>query len=365
MVRKKGRPPKSPSPHPSPTPNTIPKNIDLLNLDEEDMEDIEDLSPKKAGSILKKLDELRAKIKGKAIVEEEGEGMNKELITLNIITQNTSTQSPDPAFLGEQPRRASIWDSKQTKKVWVEKRRPSREDIEKVDDALRLKKQIEEGKIPEANIGIATEAVKEALKDKCGEEEEEVSVVKETQPERMDKEQEGQNEKDKKEDQWTPVMTRRKGQDLMEIGVSMMEKWVLLGDFNCCLNIQEKLGGHQLDYSQIEGFRDFVFHCQLEDMKYGGCFYTWNNRQEGEDRIFSKLDRVLVNEEWCRVWPEMQTEFINNGTSDHIPMVVKWSTNIAGEGFILNRNRLWRLLRTSISLFYLMGADLRVCQKMK
>ncbi|KAK7281952.1 hypothetical protein RIF29_10361 [Crotalaria pallida] len=84
--------------------------------------------------------------------------------------------------------------------------------IEKVDDALRLKKQIEEGKIPEANIGIATKAVKEALKDKCGEEEEDVSVVKETQPERMDKEQEGQNEKDQKEDQWTPVMTRRKGQ---------------------------------------------------------------------------------------------------------------------------------------------------------
>ncbi|KAK7281427.1 hypothetical protein RIF29_09411 [Crotalaria pallida] len=205
MARKKGRPPKSPSPHPSPTPNTIPKNLDLLNLDEEDMEDIEDLSPKKAGSILKKLDELRAKIKGKEIVEEEGEGMNKELITLNIITQNTSTQRPDPAFLGEQPRRASIWDS-----FDITKLRNAGEKLNFVEPTI--KEGIEEGKIPEANIGITTEAVKEALKDKCGEEEEEVSVVKETQPEMMDKEQEGQNEKDQKEDQWTPVMTRRKGQ---------------------------------------------------------------------------------------------------------------------------------------------------------
>ncbi|KAK7273585.1 hypothetical protein RIF29_14641 [Crotalaria pallida] len=152
MARKKGRPPKSPSPHPSPkTPNTtsIPKNLDLLNLDEDDMEDIEDLSPKKAGSILKKLDELRAKIKGKAIVEEDSR-MNKDLI--------------------------------------------------------------EDGIIPEANIEIATEAVTEALKEKCVEEDEEVTVVKETQLERMDKNQEGQKENDQKEGQWTLVMTRRKGQ---------------------------------------------------------------------------------------------------------------------------------------------------------
>ncbi|KAK7243537.1 hypothetical protein RIF29_38337 [Crotalaria pallida] len=197
MARKKGRPPKSPSPHPSPTPNTIPKNLDLLNLDDEDMEDIEDLSPKKAGSILKKLDELRAKIKGKAIVEEEGEGMDKDLITLNTTTQNTSTQNLDPTTIGEKPRRASIWDS-----FDITKLRNAGEKLNFVEPTI--KEGIEEGKIPEANIEIATEAVKEALKDKCVEEEEEVSVVKETQPERMDKEQEGQNEKDKKEEQWTP-----------------------------------------------------------------------------------------------------------------------------------------------------------------
>ncbi|KAK7273632.1 hypothetical protein RIF29_14689 [Crotalaria pallida] len=197
MARKKGRPPKSPSPHPSPTPNSIPKNLDLLNLDDEDMEDLEDLSPKKAGSILKKLDELRAKIKGKAIVEETGEGMDKELIALNTTTQNNGNQDLDPKSSGEQPRRASIWDS---------------EDIEKVDDALRLKKQLEEGIIPEANIELATEAVKEALKEKCVEEDEETSVVKETQLEGVDKEQGGQNEKDQIDETWTPVMTRRKGQ---------------------------------------------------------------------------------------------------------------------------------------------------------
>ncbi|KAK7281334.1 hypothetical protein RIF29_09219 [Crotalaria pallida] len=154
MAKKKGRPPKSPSPHPSTTPNSIPKNLDLLNLDDEDLEDIEDLSPKKAGDILKKLDELRAKIKGKAIAVEAGEGMTTDV----------------------------------------------------------LKKQLEEGIIPEANIELATEAVKEALQEKCVEEDGEISVVKETQLEGMDKEQEGQMEKDQTNQPWTPVMTRRKVQ---------------------------------------------------------------------------------------------------------------------------------------------------------
>ncbi|KAK7266942.1 hypothetical protein RIF29_19604 [Crotalaria pallida] len=66
----KGRPPKSPSSHissPSSPSNAIPKNLDLEQLDEDDFEDIDALSPTKAASILQKLDALRAKITGKAI----------------------------------------------------------------------------------------------------------------------------------------------------------------------------------------------------------------------------------------------------------------------------------------------------------
>ncbi|KAK7256735.1 hypothetical protein RIF29_30193 [Crotalaria pallida] len=133
--------------------------------------------------------------------------MNNEMMT-----QKTPTRMLDPITIEEQPRRASIWDSKQNKKIWVEKRRPSKEDIEKVDDALRLNKQIDEGKIPEENLEATTQAVKEVLQEQCVEEEEEVSVVKETQPERIDKEQNGQNMKEQKEGQWTPVLTRRKAQ---------------------------------------------------------------------------------------------------------------------------------------------------------
>ncbi|KAK7282073.1 hypothetical protein RIF29_10592 [Crotalaria pallida] len=72
MARKKGRPPKSPfNQHSFPlvsTPITsVPKNLDLEHLDDDDFEDIDSLSPKKVASIMKKLDVLRSRIKGKAI----------------------------------------------------------------------------------------------------------------------------------------------------------------------------------------------------------------------------------------------------------------------------------------------------------
>ncbi|KAK7256706.1 hypothetical protein RIF29_30164 [Crotalaria pallida] len=72
MARKKGKPPKSPSSQTSSRSpsNSIPKNLDLETLDDDDLEDIDALSPTKAASILQKLDDLRAKLTGKAIVVE-------------------------------------------------------------------------------------------------------------------------------------------------------------------------------------------------------------------------------------------------------------------------------------------------------
>ncbi|KAK7288603.1 hypothetical protein RIF29_02069 [Crotalaria pallida] len=100
MARKKGRPPKSPSTHLS-TPTNIPKNLDLDNLDDEDLEEIDDLSPKKAASILKKLDALRAKIKGKAFSDADNEDRPSEDLP----------GSPANNGKEEVVRKASAWDT--------------------------------------------------------------------------------------------------------------------------------------------------------------------------------------------------------------------------------------------------------------
>ncbi|KAK7273319.1 hypothetical protein RIF29_14368 [Crotalaria pallida] len=92
MARKRGRPPKTPSSSNNKSQEKQPLNddgnfcVDLSLSDEETLGEIDNLSPKKAEILLRNLETLRVRIEGKQ---------------------------------------------------WVEKKRPTKEDIEKIDDALR------------------------------------------------------------------------------------------------------------------------------------------------------------------------------------------------------------------------------------
>ncbi|KAG5610163.1 hypothetical protein H5410_021444 [Solanum commersonii] len=51
-----------------------------------------------------------------------------------------------------------------------------------------------------------------------------------------------------------------------------------------------------------------------------GNYYTWTNKQHGNDRISSRIDRVLGNDEWMEKWGHVITEYGNPCISDHCPM---------------------------------------------
>lgn len=62
----------------------------------------------------------------------------------------------------------------------------------------------------------------------------------------------------------------------------------------------------------------------FKDMKYTGRFFTWSNKWEGDDRILSKIDKVLCNAEWDITWPYIEADFLPEGTFDHTPMLVRF-----------------------------------------
>ncbi|KAL2922582.1 3-methyl-2-oxobutanoate hydroxymethyltransferase [Bienertia sinuspersici] len=43
--------------------------------------------------------------------------------------------------------------------------------------------------------------------------------------------------------------------------------------------------------------RQCLDECGMVDIPYGGHF-TWSNKKEGDERVFSKIDRVMANERW-------------------------------------------------------------------
>ncbi|XP_048501331.1 uncharacterized protein LOC125497709 [Beta vulgaris subsp. vulgaris] len=107
--------------------------------------------------------------------------------------------------------------------------------------------------------------------------------------------------------------------------------WVVMGDFNVVLNLDERVGS-PVRLHEVADFRDCVDHCELADLKQCGRFFTWTNKQEGGRRVFSKIDRVMVNEGWRTQFENAMVHFMPEGDYDHCPGIVRrvWDTQVRG-----------------------------------
>lgn len=97
---------------------------------------------------------------------------------------------------------------------------------------------------------------------------------------------------------------------------------MVLGDFNVVRTPREKVGGQNHLAHQLDEFNNCMYSCELDDLRFSGNLYTWFNRQEAPNYISSKLDRVLVNEEWLKAHACSNALFLTPGISDHSPAIV-------------------------------------------
>ncbi|XP_020266528.1 uncharacterized protein LOC109842018 [Asparagus officinalis] len=111
--------------------------------------------------------------------------------------------------------------------------------------------------------------------------------------------------------------------DLMQINHNIGNvPWLLCGDFNAMINCDEKLGGSALTEADTGDFRDFISDCNLNHLKTSGWFYTWNNKQSSDSRVWCRLDRALVNDAWIHSFNSSHVEFLLPNFSDHSPALV-------------------------------------------
>lgn len=114
--------------------------------------------------------------------------------------------------------------------------------------------------------------------------------------------------------------------ELKSLSPQIRGPWFVGGDFNCPLNFEDRIGS-KVRLTEIRPFRECVEECELYDMKNNGTMFTWNNKQEGKVRVFSKIDHALVNMEWISAFPSVETFFLPKGDFDHCPTLVKFLTN--------------------------------------
>ncbi|XP_074314439.1 uncharacterized protein LOC141649654 [Silene latifolia] len=79
--------------------------------------------------------------------------------------------------------------------------------------------------------------------------------------------------------------------------------------------------GSPVSGDEIADFRLCVDYCDIMDIQAQGSFFTWNNKQDPSTRVFSRLDRCLITNDWMQLYPDSYAYFMNEGMFDHSPIV--------------------------------------------
>ncbi|XP_070038219.1 uncharacterized protein [Nicotiana tomentosiformis] len=79
---------------------------------------------------------------------------------------------------------------------------------------------------------------------------------------------------------------------LREIEIRQQEPWLVMGDFNAILEVEDKVHGNMVQDHEIRDFREFLKDTGMTELQAIGRPFTWTN-----SHVFSKIDRALVNGE--------------------------------------------------------------------
>lgn len=116
----------------------------------------------------------------------------------------------------------------------------------------------------------------------------------------------------------TPAAREDLWSNLISCGVNHAEPWLLLGDYNCVLSLDERQGGQNPHAHDMEKFISYTTTLGLEDAPSIGNFFTWSN-----GNFWSKIDRVLLNSDWHSSNLRCMADFLEfNTLSDHSIIMV-------------------------------------------
>ncbi|XP_071918880.1 uncharacterized protein [Coffea arabica] len=96
--------------------------------------------------------------------------------------------------------------------------------------------------------------------------------------------------------------------------------WCVCGDFNVIIDPHEKRGGRP--FARAEGMEllSFMEEAEVFDAGFSGSSYTWCNNRRGRERIWKRLDRLLINGIFSDAVSSVSVAHLARHPSDHAPL---------------------------------------------
>ncbi|KAK4737677.1 hypothetical protein R3W88_001374 [Solanum pinnatisectum] len=95
--------------------------------------------------------------------------------------------------------------------------------------------------------------------------------------------------------------------------------------FNVVLDGDKKIGGVLVDAADIDDFKTCIESCYLSQVPFKGSPFTWWNGRAGDDCIFERLDRILINAGMQNIFAQLEIDHLPRIGSDHAPMLLTCS----------------------------------------
>ncbi|KAK1360251.1 hypothetical protein POM88_044725 [Heracleum sosnowskyi] len=93
--------------------------------------------------------------------------------------------------------------------------------------------------------------------------------------------------------------------------------WCLVGDLNNVRSQSDKRGGHLYPNHLIEGFNECLQDTELHDLDIVGHQFTWERGRNTDHWIEIRLDRVLANSQWLRMFTMAKVYNLEVSPSNH------------------------------------------------
>lgn len=81
---------------------------------------------------------------------------------------------------------------------------------------------------------------------------------------------------------------------------------------------EDRLGSNVVTDHDIQEMSHFMETCEVLEMPGSGAFFTWTNKT-----LWSKINRVFINNLWHEVFDYTLDKFLPQGLSDHTPILIQ------------------------------------------
>ncbi|XP_070057359.1 uncharacterized protein [Nicotiana tomentosiformis] len=100
------------------------------------------------------------------------------------------------------------------------------------------------------------------------------------------------------------------------------QPWLISGDFNAMLTLQDRIFKVPVTLADIHDFVEWYHNMYLTEIPWRGEYFTWTNKQQGDDRVRSRLDITHRNDYWMMQYDHLIVNYEDPFISYHAPMLI-------------------------------------------